>query len=96
MVAEQSRYGAAVERQDGLGLIDIRPMSEGLVLVGRRRLLNDSADIVRNPFREQNAIRIHTYDWLIERLFGILEFAGPPRASPDVIKPPRDRTGWEF
>ncbi len=77
--------------QDGLGLIDIRPMSEGLVLVGRRSLLNDNSGAVRNPFREQNAIRIHTYDWFIERLFGIVEHVGPPRASRDVLQPPRER-----
>ena len=40
--------------QDGLGLIDMRPMSEGLVLVGRRASLNDNSGAVRNPFREQN------------------------------------------
>jgi hypothetical protein len=76
--------------QDGLGLIDIRPMSEGLVLVGRRALLNDNSGAVRAPFREQNVIRIHTYDWLVERLFGIVEHVGPPRTSPDVLRPLRE------
>jgi hypothetical protein len=76
--------------QDGLGLIDIRPMSEGLVLVGRRALLNDNSGAVRNPFHEQNAIRIHTYDWFVERLFGIVEYVGPPRASRDVLQPLRE------
>jgi antiviral defense system Shedu protein SduA len=76
--------------QDGLGLADIRPRSEGLVLVGRRTVLNDNAGAVRHPYREDDWIRIHTYDWLVESLFGILAFAGPPRASPHVIKPPRD------
>jgi len=42
--------------RDGLDLIDIRPMSEGLVLVGRRALLNDNSGAVRSSFREQNAI----------------------------------------
>jgi hypothetical protein len=76
--------------QDGLGLIDIRPMSEGLVLVGRRALLNDNSGAVRNPFREQNAIRIHTYDWFVEPLFGIVEYVGPPRTSRDVLQPLRE------
>jgi hypothetical protein len=77
--------------RDGAGLIDIRPMSEGLVLVGRRALLNDNSGAVRNPFREQNAIRIHTYDWFVERLFGIVEYVGPPRASRDVLQPLREQ-----
>ena len=76
--------------QDGLGLIDIRPMSEGLVLVGRRALLNDNSGAVRNPFREQNAIQIHTYDWFVERLFGIVEYVGPSRTSRDVLQPLRE------
>lgn len=76
--------------QDGLGLIDIRPMSEGLVLVGRRALLNDNSGAVRNPYHEQNAIRIHTYDWFAERLFGIVEYVGPPRTSRDVLQPLRE------
>jgi hypothetical protein len=77
-------------RHDGLGLIDIRPQSEGLVLVGRRSLLQDNTHTVRNTFREQNRIRIHTYDWLVEQLNGILSFVGPPRTSPYVIRPLRD------
>jgi hypothetical protein len=79
--------------QDGLGLADIRPRSEGLVLVGRRAVLNDNAGAVRHPYREDDRIRIHTYDWLVESLFGILAFSGPPRASPHVIRPLREPTG---
>jgi len=79
--------------QDGLGLADIRPRSEGLVLVGRRSLLNRNSSVVRHPYREDDRIRIHTYDWLVESLLGILTFAGPPRISPHVIRPFREPTG---
>jgi hypothetical protein len=79
--------------QDGLGLVDIRPRSEGLVLVGRRADLNDNAGAVRHPYREDNGIRIHTYDWLVESLFAILAFSGPPRCSPHVIRPLREPAG---
>jgi hypothetical protein len=79
--------------QDGLGLADIRPRSEGLVLVGRRAALNGKAGAVRHPYREDLRIRIHTYDWLVESLFGILDFAGPPRTSHHVIRPLREPTG---
>jgi hypothetical protein len=74
--------------KDGLGLVDIRPMSEGLVLVGRRALLGGNSDAVRNPFREQNAIRIHTYDWFVERL--LRRVGAPGRMSRDVLHPLRE------
>jgi hypothetical protein len=77
--------------KDGLSLIDIRPRGEGLVLVGRRALLNENSDMVRNPYREENSIRIHTYDWFVERLFGIVAYVGPPRTSRDVLQPLPDR-----
>ena len=71
--------------QDGHGLADIRPQSEGLVLVGRRVKLNDNAGAMRHRYREDDRIRIHTYDWLVESLFSILAFSGPPRTGPHVI-----------
>jgi hypothetical protein len=63
-----------------------------LVLVGRRGRLRDNAGVVRQSYREQGQIRIHTYDWFIERLLGILAYAGPSRSSPDVLRPLRERT----
>ncbi|OEO31722.1 hypothetical protein VW23_001030 [Devosia insulae DS-56] len=76
-------------RQDGLGLSDIRPNSEGLVLVGRRHLLGNSSSAVRSGASEQNSIRIHTYDWLVESLRSIIDFVGPPAVNPHLLKPPR-------
>jgi hypothetical protein len=75
------------KRKDGLGLVDIRPRSEGVVLVGRRTRLLDNADAVRNPIREENDIQVHTYDWLLEQLTGALSFSGPPGANPFVLQP---------
>jgi Shedu protein SduA, C-terminal len=69
------------KRRDGLGLVDIRPRSEGLVLVGRRAQLLENADAVRNPIREGDDINVHTYDWLVEQLYGILRFDGPAGLS---------------
>ncbi|MCK1636500.1 DUF4263 domain-containing protein [Bradyrhizobium sp. 157] len=82
-------------REDGLGLVDIRPKSEGLVLVGRRARLKHNSGFVRNAVREDSAIRIHTYDWLVEQLLGNLQFNGPPALSPYVIPPPREKN-WLF
>jgi hypothetical protein len=83
------------KRQDGLGLVDIRPQSEGLVLVGRRTLLHGNSPAVRSRIREENQIRIHTYDWLIEALRGTLAHSGPPVLNPYAIQAPRkERPEW--
>lgn len=74
------------KQKDGLGLVDIRPRSEGVVFVGRRARLLGNADAVRNPIREENDIQVHTYDWLLEQLMGALSFSGPPGASPYVLQ----------
>lgn len=76
--------------EGGLGLVDIRPQSEGVVLVGRRKYLQANAKAVRNTIREGSNIRVHTYDWLIESLKGVLTFGGPPVLSPYSIQPLRE------
>ena len=83
-------YARRSRRNGGLGLPDIRPGSEGLVLVGRRVRLHENADAVRHPIRERSNIRIHTYDWWLERLGGLVTFKGPPAANPHIIQPLRD------
>ena len=40
---------------------------------------------MRRPFEEKNRISVHTYDWLIERLQGTLEYVGPPALNPDAL-----------
>jgi hypothetical protein len=72
-------------REGGLGLFDIRPRSEGLVLVGRRSRLLDNAKAVRHAIWESDHIRVHTYDWLTEKLRGVLRFQGPPASNPRLI-----------
>ena len=76
------------KRDDGLGLVDIRPRSEGLVLVGRRGNLHDNSHKVRRPIEESDHIRIHTYDWLVEQLVGLLNYSGP-FLNPYIIYPLR-------
>jgi hypothetical protein len=65
----------------GLGLHDIKRMSQALVLVGRRSRIPDTDDAKRQEYRQSNDIQIHTYDWLLERLRGIIQFQGPPAAN---------------
>lgn len=74
-------------REGGLGLFDIRPQSEGLVLIGRRAYLFENSEFVRHPIREDSNIRVHTYDWLLERLDGVLRFRGPSALNPHLIQP---------
>lgn len=77
------------KRDQGLGFVDIRPQSEGLVIVGRRFRLYENTHIVRNPFKEDDSIEVHTYDWLLDQLRGNLKFNGPPGANPFTLKPQR-------
>jgi hypothetical protein len=51
---------------DGLGLTDIRPQRETLVLVGRRSHLFPNSAGIRNRIREENGTRVHICDWLVE------------------------------
>lgn len=76
--------------EGGLGLVDIRPDSEGFVLVGRRARLGENAREVRAGFAEKDHIKIHTYDYLLERLEGALRFRGPSGANPNLIQHWRD------
>ncbi len=68
--------------QNGLGLIDIRPKSKAIVIVGRRTYMRETKEIARNQSRDNNDIHIHTYDWLIENLYGAMEFDGSPLNHP--------------
>lgn len=83
-------YARRPKKKDGLGLIDLRPDSEGLVLVGRRRLLNDNVRPIRKRYEENNRIKIHTYDWLIEALWESLNQRVLPIIYPYALKPVMD------
>ena len=63
--------------RNGLGLPDISPQSEGLVLVGRRDRLRPNAPGVRQRFTAQNNIWVHTYDRLLDQLEGANGRRGP-------------------
>lgn len=65
------------KRQNGLGLVDIRPDVPGLVIVGRRHRLLDPARVLRQRLQESQQISMHTYDWLIEHVERASRFNGP-------------------
>lgn len=71
----------------GLGLFDIRPQADGLVLVGRRAFLQPAAEQLRAQVHEKDHIVVHTYDWLAEQLRGVLAYAGPPATNPYLLQP---------
>ena len=73
------------KQQNGLGLLDIRPQAEGLVLVGRRDQVRENAPTLRSRLFETDRILMHTYDWLLEQLEGTLSFNGPWASNPYAI-----------
>ena len=74
------------QEDNGLGLVDIRPQADGLVLVGRRAELRKNASWLRNRLLEGSGIQVRTYDGLLEQLEGIRTFEGPWAANPNVLR----------
>jgi len=60
-------YAARLPADNGLGLEGISPSLPGLIVLGRRRLLDERRKAFRRGLARQLNIEIHTYDWLIER-----------------------------
>jgi len=71
-------YARQPKAQDGLGLYDIREKSNAIVLVGRRSQMPQTTDAQRLEYRQSSNIEIHTYDWLVEQLRGVLGHDGVP------------------
>jgi hypothetical protein len=65
---------------------DYAPPSDAIVLAERRNLLRASSREIRRPFEEKNRISVHTYDWLMERLQGTLDYDGLPALNPDALQ----------
>jgi hypothetical protein len=79
-------YAQRRRRENGLGLFDIRENAQGLVLVGRRSRMPETKDSMRHHERQSSNIHIHTYDWLVERLYGSVSFQGPTAANPYLFE----------
>lgn len=77
-------YARAPRTNNGLGLVDVRPGSEGIVLVGRRALLRENSTTARHALREKERIQVHTYDWLLEALRAALQIR-LPAANPYLL-----------
>jgi hypothetical protein len=59
-------YASRARSESGLGLVDITGNVPGIVLMGRRALLDSAASARRRQMAADLDIRIHTYDHLIE------------------------------
>lgn len=79
-------------RSDGLGLFGIRPGDDGLVLVGRRKLLRDGHEALRRKIWESQRVHIRTYDWLLETIRGAVTFNGVPAANRFLLPRPEDES----
>jgi hypothetical protein len=55
-----------LRHEDGLGLVGIEPELACLILIGRRRDLDETVQDVRRRLDNEINGEIHTYDWLIE------------------------------
>lgn len=59
-------YASRLREESGLGLTDITGEVKGLILIGRRAEVSDSTRDLRERMSKENAISIHTYDYLID------------------------------
>jgi hypothetical protein len=60
-------YASRSREHSGLGLANIDPELEGLVIMGRETQINASTEQLRRRLMRENRVRIHTYDWLVRR-----------------------------
>lgn len=88
-VTENLAYARRRITENGLGLFDIRPNSEGVVLVGRRSTLADTKESARHELRESSRIHVHSYDWLIEALTHTLQYTGLPMLNRYLVSRPQ-------
>jgi hypothetical protein len=89
-LSDNISYARQQRRDNGLGLFDIRTDSAAVVLVGRRSKMPKTKDAQRLEY-QSNKIQIHSYDWLLETLRGVIRHQGPPASNRYLIaRPPED------
>lgn len=60
-------YASRSREHSGLGLANIDPELEGLVIMGRETKTNALTEQLRRRLMRENRVRIYTYDWLARR-----------------------------
>lgn len=58
--------------ENSLGLFDIREKADAIVLVGGRLRMPETKDAQRNEYRQSDNIHIHSYDWLLKKLYSAI------------------------
>jgi hypothetical protein len=81
-LSQNRDYAARSRERSGLGLIDIDPELEGLIVIGRNSDLEQGTTTSRRRRLERiHRIRIEPYDWLLSQAHERLEVLGK-RANP--------------
>lgn len=73
-------YARRTPNDNGLGLVEIRPESPGIVIIGRRDGVPTASLEIRHRLRERRNIALHSYDWLLEAVdpnVGVARPGGP-------------------
>lgn len=89
-------YAILPRNQSGLGLTDIDPELEGLIIMGRDADVDQRTTALRRELVRNNRIKLETYDWLLARAsehVEALERAGSrhpaARFFDDILRSPR-------
>jgi hypothetical protein len=69
-LAANQNYAARDRGEDGLGLTEIHPEVEGLIIMGRRATESEETRRLRRQMGRDAKIEIHTFDYLLEALIG--------------------------
>ncbi|WP_144113703.1 Shedu anti-phage system protein SduA domain-containing protein [Paraburkholderia sp. BCC1886] len=69
-LAVNQNYAARDRGEDGLGLTEIHPDVQGLIIMGRRATESEDTRRLRRQIGRDSKIEIHTFDYLIESLIG--------------------------
>jgi hypothetical protein len=72
-LAANQNYAARDRGEDGLGLTEIHPDVEGVILMGRRATESYETRRLRRQMGRDAKIEIHTFDYLLEALIGRIE-----------------------
>ena len=65
-ISRNRDYATRPVRDSGLGLIDIDPDLEGLIIMGRDADIDPATHELRRKICQTNRLKIHTYDWLLQ------------------------------
>jgi hypothetical protein len=64
-LSQNRDYATKPREQSGLGLVDIDPELEGLIIIGRDADLDQSTTARRRRLMRERRVEIETYDWLL-------------------------------